>query len=984
MCLNEARRWKSATKEPTVIGEQLLEHMIEIYLTGAQSRTLSLNRLLLRFELAVPELQSINVTSIPEDQRRAFFLNIYLVLLMHSHTVRSGVETWRQRRTAFNNFCYNIGDQMYTLDDIEHGVLRNNERHPHGFRRQFGAGDPRMEAVVSLDPRVHFALACGSRSSPAIRMYHADKIDEELSAAARNYLMTHVTINVLENSLILPMQFKWYKKDFGGDWDSILRFIARFLSPERARSLLTLVGTPVEVRFKRYDWSWNFRIEADSSSAPEPVVGAEAVVGAQAMAQQESAKMTVEIVQKVKSNFDVDNPHGAPTRKQPTSDPRQGIIQMLASEFDRKTRRFNIQLSTLGVLSIVVYVIQMQVGWNGAVYEDTTTTEVLKAIVSVLTILLLIRLTMYYRYQRHLEKFRFGFNANFGLGTRWSMYGVEAVICAIHSPPYAASLMIFDRPFINELWSMCTFLRLYLLARVVRDHSELYRHRKELVSSRGGKWDEIQLLSSFSMTIKYLFQERPWLFLTAAYASSILLMSESIYLAERTEQPERFSFSNALWFTGVTMTTVGYGDFAVRAPIARFVSFFAALFGLVLSSMIFAAITSKLSPSLYQKFALKFMQDSRIDKVARTVAATIVQLRWRYWRFSRTKHQLPAVTRRRLEGMFAIKSLLYSARFQKLRRDKKVGTRYDHMLDLTDVKLLERVAMVDAHMASRFTWLDARLHAIMLELYRMMRPEEEEIFIPTGGLSTTQARRARGETSEGTPRAAKSAMSTAGDKDSDLEDYIRPGRTLAELRAERLRDKTRLPRTNQSIYELTRNDTGESSAQFKPRVSSRYQSAHGAAATSSRMGPPTPSYGPVHTPRARARSPMPPSQLEVGLTDDDLPHNLRPTGVLQQILGELHTINRRLDTLEMGDGMAKSESNISMRMPRVDESDEQSPASSSLHANQAHAQSARPSPSVAFVSPAASPHQGKFASTGTDKPAPVAIPPLVQSDKKTD
>jgi hypothetical protein len=74
--------------------------------------------------------------------------------------------------------CYNIGGAVYSLDDIEHGVLRANRGHPAaGGRPQFGPEDPRRRGLVvqELDPRIHFALNCGARSCPPIRVYTEEK-----------------------------------------------------------------------------------------------------------------------------------------------------------------------------------------------------------------------------------------------------------------------------------------------------------------------------------------------------------------------------------------------------------------------------------------------------------------------------------------------------------------------------------------------------------------------------------------------------------------------------------------------------------------------------------------------------------------------------------------------------------------------------------------------------------------------------------------
>ena len=64
----------------------------------------------------------------------------------------------------WRNTCYNIAGHVFSLDDIEHGVLRANTPHPSSSKKPFEKGDPRLEFVMSkVDPRIHFALVCGAK-----------------------------------------------------------------------------------------------------------------------------------------------------------------------------------------------------------------------------------------------------------------------------------------------------------------------------------------------------------------------------------------------------------------------------------------------------------------------------------------------------------------------------------------------------------------------------------------------------------------------------------------------------------------------------------------------------------------------------------------------------------------------------------------------------------------------------------------------------
>ena len=98
-----------------------------------------------------------------------------------------------------------VGGQGYSLDAIEHGVLRLNARPPYRLRRPFAAGDPRRGAAPSrLDPRIHFALNCGARSCPPIRAYGAAELDPELERTTSGYMRAETSSTASAASSTCP------------------------------------------------------------------------------------------------------------------------------------------------------------------------------------------------------------------------------------------------------------------------------------------------------------------------------------------------------------------------------------------------------------------------------------------------------------------------------------------------------------------------------------------------------------------------------------------------------------------------------------------------------------------------------------------------------------------------------------------------------------------------------------------------------------
>jgi hypothetical protein len=187
-----------------------------------------------------------------DDRRTAFWLNTYNALFLHEMLERPRQGNLLRHLRLFDRAAYRVGDATYTLNQIEHGVLRRNARAPTALRRPFRRGDRRRAAAPSqLDPRIHFALNCGARSCPPLRFYDDAGLDAQLRLATRSYLEHEVRADRHGGALTLPRLMRIYRADFG-DRRAQIAFAARHL-PEVA-SMLSRIDT-LEVGYAEYDWT---------------------------------------------------------------------------------------------------------------------------------------------------------------------------------------------------------------------------------------------------------------------------------------------------------------------------------------------------------------------------------------------------------------------------------------------------------------------------------------------------------------------------------------------------------------------------------------------------------------------------------------------------------------------------------------------------------------------------------------------------------
>jgi hypothetical protein len=205
-------------------------------------------------------LRNFDVSRLKErGEKLAFWINLYNTMVIHGVIDWDIRESVRERNGFFTRLKYDIGGHLFSISDIEHGILRGNSRPPYGLFRPFGRDDPRLAfAVVPPDPRIHFTLVCGSRSCPPIGFYTSEQIEEQLELATASFINSpEVEIIPSEKSLRISQIFRWYRKDFGGNHMSIIKFLLQHLDAGEKRDFLGVHQETVRIRYRDYDWSLN-------------------------------------------------------------------------------------------------------------------------------------------------------------------------------------------------------------------------------------------------------------------------------------------------------------------------------------------------------------------------------------------------------------------------------------------------------------------------------------------------------------------------------------------------------------------------------------------------------------------------------------------------------------------------------------------------------------------------------------------------------
>ena len=106
------------------------------------------------------------------------------------------------------------------------------------------------------EPRVHFALSLCCGSSPRIRVYQPETLDDELQEAACEYVQLHSAKQKVRKSrealakgldqhdVVLPKIFKMCQQDFGHSKQEILAYYASFLPDDQMEELIKVCHHP--------------------------------------------------------------------------------------------------------------------------------------------------------------------------------------------------------------------------------------------------------------------------------------------------------------------------------------------------------------------------------------------------------------------------------------------------------------------------------------------------------------------------------------------------------------------------------------------------------------------------------------------------------------------------------------------------------------------------------------------------------------------
>jgi hypothetical protein len=209
-----------------------------------------------RIAACLAELESVDPQRIAIPAQTAFWLNVFNAVVLRDAAELAAAPNLRAAAAFFERPRLKVGPFGYSLDDIEHGLLRGNVPKFGARRPPMQRDDPRLAHMpLAYDERMHFGVYSVSRSSPPLNAFSAGRLDAELEDATVRYLRQHVRVENDGAVVVLPRQFQWYAADFGGERNAVTFAVSR-LDDETVDRVDSRRGR-VKVRYAEFDWRPN-------------------------------------------------------------------------------------------------------------------------------------------------------------------------------------------------------------------------------------------------------------------------------------------------------------------------------------------------------------------------------------------------------------------------------------------------------------------------------------------------------------------------------------------------------------------------------------------------------------------------------------------------------------------------------------------------------------------------------------------------------
>ncbi|KDO35446.1 hypothetical protein SPRG_00294 [Saprolegnia parasitica CBS 223.65] len=372
--------------------------------------------------------------------------------------------------------------------------------------------------------------------------------------------------------------------------------------------------------------------------------------------------------------------NGLKTKKvQPVNFSRFRALESRVGEWrmDSSFRQHNVLMLINAMFGLALAIAELELSWEGphdapsheAVGESLRST-ILKAIISLSTLLLLWQLVRLHQMMSLEKKLVWGeaFKMRYWTTEMTLRAFSEGLLLAVHPPPYTSHEVL-------EAGAIFMLLRFYLVVRVVRDHSMVYRKRKDIVEQHFKATPAPRF--NWWLTTQIVFQHTPGATLLAFTAWCIAAFGLATYFSERDANPETFTLVNSTWYAYTAFLTLDFEEYIVSTDTARVITCLLILAGIVLNTLVVVAILDNISLDAKGKIALAFVYRAEAHDAIRAAAGAFI-VTWLRWKRAQRTLLTAAEWRSHLLKVTRALDAMRIARYKKKLTEQSLG---DPVLD---------------------------------------------------------------------------------------------------------------------------------------------------------------------------------------------------------------------------------------------------------------------------------------------------------------
>ncbi|KAL3621571.1 hypothetical protein CASFOL_036483 [Castilleja foliolosa] len=243
VCASEGRRSSSAMVEVT-----------EICLNDETYNYTA--KMLQKLRSLVKSLGIVDLTKTRREQKLAFWINIHNALVMHSY-LAYGTQNYIKSKTTLKA-TYNVGGHSVNAYDIQRYILGIKSHYPAPWPQTLLSPGKKLKAesikraygIEYPEPLVHFALCSGKYSDPAVRVYSAKNVFEDLKVAKEEFVGAMVHVHHKQRKVNLPKMLKYYAKDMSLGMGALLEVVSECLTRTQRDAIGKIVkGRPEKCVF---------------------------------------------------------------------------------------------------------------------------------------------------------------------------------------------------------------------------------------------------------------------------------------------------------------------------------------------------------------------------------------------------------------------------------------------------------------------------------------------------------------------------------------------------------------------------------------------------------------------------------------------------------------------------------------------------------------------------------------------------------------